>query len=208
MNEVSMKNNYSTLIKSFLFALLLAPFSMNLAHAYSTQDVVVSGNGDKVRTGSGDCLRSKWDVGNDRCIDEQESQPQIKVVRKVIGMDERTVYFNFDSSVITEDEKYKLNALAHTLKEHNIKAVKILGFTDRIGSDAYNYALSKKRADAVKNYLDSKVAIDSSILIERGLGKQQQIKPCDGVKGKELINCLKPNRRVVVEVDYLDKVSN
>lgn len=204
MNEVSMKNNFSNLYKGFLFTLLVTPASINLAHA-SSQDVVVSGKGDKVMTSSGDCLRTKWNVGYDKCADEERTVSEVKVVRKVIGMDERTVYFDFDSAALSHHEKHKLNALAQTLKEHNVKAIKILGFTDRIGSDSYNHTLSKKRADTVKHYLDSKVTIDSSILIERGLGKHHQVKPCDGIRGKELIHCLKPNRRVVVEIDYLDK---
>ncbi len=199
-----MKNNFISIVKTILFTLILSPLYATVAYSYSTQDVVVDSNGNKVLSGS-DCLRTSWDVGKDKCIAEEEAKSEVKVVRKVIGMEEGTFYFDFDSAKLSEQEKARLDSLSATLKEHNVKAIKILGFTDRIGSDEYNHKLSKRRADAVKNYLDSKVTLDSRIVIERALGKQHQVKACKGKKGKELIECLRPNRRVVVEIDYLDK---
>ena len=38
-----------------------------------------------------------------------------------------------------------------------IKQVTITGYTDRIGSDAYNLRLSQRRADGVKAYLEAEI---------------------------------------------------
>lgn len=46
----------------------------------------------------------------------------------------------------------------------------VLGFTDRIGSDAYNRGLSEKRAQSVVDYLISK-GIPSDKISARGMGE-------------------------------------
>jgi OOP family OmpA-OmpF porin len=81
-----------------------------------------------------------------------------------------------------------------------------VGYTDRIGTDEYNYKLSENRANAVKEYLDSQVKLDSSIVEIKWLGKNNLIIKClDTMSRTELIQCLAPNRRVEVEVDYYDQ---
>jgi outer membrane protein OmpA-like peptidoglycan-associated protein len=76
------------------------------------------------------------------------------------------VHFAFDSSELTPEEKEKIKANAQTIKDEKI-AVIIEGHTDDKGTEAYNYELGKKRAEAVKkeyvknNVPASKVAIVS-----------------------------------------------
>jgi OOP family OmpA-OmpF porin len=169
-----------------------APIS---AMAMMTKDVVVDSNGKLVHSTFGDCVRTKWDVGTEKC----------KVQHMIMKMDERIIYFDFDKSVLTATEKQKLDVLADALKTHNVTKVKIVGYTDRIGTHGYNQTLSHKRADAVKHYLDSKVKLQQSKVVLRGLGETNQVKACEGVKGhNELVSCLAPNRRVEVETDYFD----
>lgn len=82
-----------------------------------------------------------------------------------------------------------------------IKIILVSGHTDRLGSQQYNQRLSEKRAEAVKTYLVSKgVAADK--IEATGFGKTSPIKfGCDDkLKRKALIECLAPNRRVVIEV--------
>jgi OOP family OmpA-OmpF porin len=78
--------------------------------------------------------------------------------------------------------------------------VLITGYTDRIGDDNYNQKLSERRAKQVKKYIASQ-GIDEARLHSVGKGKQDPIEMCDGVRGKKLIECLQPNRRVVVEIE-------
>lgn len=74
----------------------------------------------------------------------------------------------------------------------------ITGHTDRLGSQQYNQKLSEKRADAVAAYLKKKgVTANMDTL---GVGKTQSIQACDDkLPRKKLIECLTPNRRVVIE---------
>ncbi len=52
--------------------------------------------------------------------------------------------------------------------------VQIAGYTDSVGSDAYNRQLSQKRADAVRTYLIDK-GIEDNRVSARGYGKESPI---------------------------------
>lgn len=186
-----MTNKLWGFVCACIIAIGMMPTNQALAMA---KDVVVDMNGNVVRDGSGGCVRTMWDVDQDKC----------KAMHMIMMMDERIIYFDFDKAMLKDEEKAKLDVLAAALKEHNIKAVKIVGYTDRIGTSEYNDKLSEKRAVEVKHYLDSKVHLDKSVVDLRALGEKDQVKACEGIKGKELISCLAPNRRVEVEVDYYD----
>ena len=75
----------------------------------------------------------------------------------------------------------------------------ITGHTDRIGDDKYNQRLSERRAAAVKKYIASQ-GVEESRLHAVGKGEKEPVEACKGVRGKKLIQCLQPNRRVVVEI--------
>lgn len=64
----------------------------------------------------------------------------------------------------------------------------------------YNRRLSEKRAEAVRAYLVSK-GVDPDKIEVFGYGKTLPVKSCaDQKKRSALIECLAPNRRIVVEV--------
>lgn len=83
--------------------------------------------------------------------------------------------------------------------------VRLVGYTDRIGSERYNQALSERRAQTVKAYLQAK-GIASNIEAS-GKGKANQIIECGTATKptKALMACLQPNRRVTVEVKGIKK---
>jgi OmpA-OmpF porin, OOP family len=117
-----------------------------------------------------------------------------------------TELFEFNKAVLTAEARAKLDkeVIARAKDLGAISLVHIDGHADRLGSTQYNQRLSEKRADAVQAYLVSK-GFDPSKIETLGSGKTNQVKSCpDKVGGKAdrkaLIECLAPNRRVVVEV--------
>jgi OOP family OmpA-OmpF porin len=112
------------------------------------------------------------------------------------------VLFDFDKSVVKDDGKRILDVeVVEKMKAHpEVEIVLITGHTDRIGSDQYNQKLSERRADAVKEYLVSK-GIEASRLHSVGKGESEPVAECSDVRGKALIQCLQPNRRVVLEIE-------
>lgn len=109
--------------------------------------------------------------------------------------------FGFDQSKLQEVGKAELDDAAAKIKGNpDIELVLVTGHTDRIGSDAYNQKLSERRANQVKDYLVSK-GIDAARLKAVGKGESEPVVACTGVKGKKAIECLAPNRRVVISAE-------
>jgi OOP family OmpA-OmpF porin len=83
-------------------------------------------------------------------------------------------HFAFNKAVLTAVAKDTLNSVVPFLKEHGDAMVEIDGYTDSIGSDAYNQKLSERRANAVKAYLVSQ-GIAASRITAKGFGKSQPV---------------------------------
>jgi len=82
------------------------------------------------------------------------------------------VYFAFDSFELDEDAKELLQLQAAWLKQYNKKSITIEGHCDERGTREYNLALGEKRAQAVKNYLNS-LGIGISSLNTISYGKER-----------------------------------
>jgi flagellar motor protein MotB len=79
------------------------------------------------------------------------------------------IFFGFDSVEIKKESVTELNKLSKLLLENPDIIVEVAGFTDSIGSQAYNISLSERRARTVVNFLISK-GIDSDRLKTRAYG--------------------------------------
>jgi OmpA-OmpF porin, OOP family len=113
-----------------------------------------------------------------------------------------TELFEFNNATLTPQARAKLDqeVVARAKDFGSISLVHIDGHADRLGSHPHNQRLSEKRAEAVQAYLVSK-GFDASKMETLGSGKTNAVKSCPDQKDrKALIECLAPNRRVVVEV--------
>lgn len=63
------------------------------------------------------------------------------------------ITFAFDSSNISPNFTGTLNQVASTMKEFDKSTITVKGYTDNVGSAAYNQGLSQRRANAVAGYL-------------------------------------------------------
>lgn len=104
--------------------------------------------------------------------------------------------FDFDKDTLTAKGKEVVDKVAAQLKESKATEVNVAGYTDRLGSEAYNMDLSQRRADRVKARLAEK-GVDAQISAV-GYGEAHQVKACSNEKGNQLISCLRPNRRVEI----------
>ncbi len=109
-----------------------------------------------------------------------------------------TELFAFDSAELRMPQP-KLDETADLMSRNaQVNNVTITGYTDRLGSDKYNMALSQRRADSVKSFLTNK-GINPNRLNAIGKGESNPVVVCNDKKRVDLINCLEPNRRVEVD---------
>jgi outer membrane protein OmpA-like peptidoglycan-associated protein len=76
--------------------------------------------------------------------------------------------FAFDSADLQPSDL--LQKLATLIKRNPKATFTIEGYTDSIGTDAYNLDLSQRRADSVKQYLVNLIGIDPAQIQARGMG--------------------------------------
>lgn len=83
------------------------------------------------------------------------------------------ILFDYDSASLSADAKRQLDPIGHALASGELKGLKfkIEGHTDAVGSDEYNNDLSRRRADAVKQFLVDQYGISMEALQSEGKGK-------------------------------------
>lgn len=108
--------------------------------------------------------------------------------------------FDFDKSNLRPAGVSRLNEIVAEIQRKPYNEIVVVGHTDRLGSDSYNEALSRKRAVSVTEYLTGKgVPVDR--IKAYGAGETAPVKDCAGEKATaELKACLEPNRRVEILV--------
>ena len=90
------------------------------------------------------------------------------------------VRFAFDSADILPAARTQLDALADGIKLlEPTRVVTVEGHTDAAGSDAYNLALSRSRARAVRDYLVQRHGIDGARLKTVGFGEGRLVEDAD-----------------------------
>ena len=103
------------------------------------------------------------------------------------------ITFATDSSTVESQFRPTLDKVADVLDRNNRTYIDVYGHTDSTGSDAYNQALSERRADAVAEYLVMR-GVESARLEAVGYGETQPIASNDTIEGRG------QNRRVEIKI--------
>jgi outer membrane protein OmpA-like peptidoglycan-associated protein len=108
------------------------------------------------------------------------------------------VHFNFNSSILSKDEREKLDAAVGQFNGMKNFLVEVEGFADRSGNANYNRELGRKRADAVVHYL----SVEHNVPLRsiRMLGVGSDFPDADN----KTRAARKENRRVDVKIYSLD----
>lgn len=105
-----------------------------------------------------------------------------------------TVTFGFDKAVLTRSDQAKLDDFAGQLNGARGYILEVTGGTDSVGSAAYNYDLSQRRARTVVQYLASKYNVPAHKFYLIGIGKDQAVAPNNTASGRA------QNRRVEIQL--------
>jgi outer membrane protein OmpA-like peptidoglycan-associated protein len=103
------------------------------------------------------------------------------------------VLFDTGRSELNPGAATKMDQLAQFLTEHPDRRVEIDGYTDSVGSEAYNEELSQRRANSVKAALVTR-GVDPTRINTQGYGKAYPVASNSDSGGRQL------NRRVEVVI--------
>lgn len=152
------------------------------------------------------------------CAAPLTEQPLIKK-EETIAKKEETItldlsadtLFEFNGSALTDlkpNSHAEIVDLASKISTGyaSVSAIKLVGHTDRLGSESYNQKLGLERANTVRQLLIQK-GISENIITASSAGESQPVTDgCQGVQPKSaLTSCLQPDRRVTVEITGITK---
>jgi OOP family OmpA-OmpF porin len=101
------------------------------------------------------------------------------------------VFFDFDKATLSPAGAALVEEAAHTYASAGAARLDLAGYTDGVGTVAYNFKLSKRRADNVRVYL-VKLGVPADAIVETARGKENpRVPTADGVREPQ-------NRRVEI----------
>lgn len=152
----------------------------------------------KTISGSRGALKSR---GNDGSLFDEQTRG-LGAIADDEGLDEEIlaaapkvgalVLFDFDSATIKDDSLALLEEFGKAFQNDLLKdaVFVIAGHTDSKGTDAYNLKLSRRRAEAVKEFLVSHYQIEENRLFIKAYGEEKPFASNDTNEGRA------QNRRV------------
>jgi outer membrane protein OmpA-like peptidoglycan-associated protein len=99
------------------------------------------------------------------------------------------ILFDFDKATLRRDVEFNLVKIATILNQFSEMKIVIEGHTDAVGSDEYNLGLSKRRAQAVRDFLASQGVVEGRLSSE-GYGESRPVADNGTDEGRQ------KNRRV------------
>lgn len=108
---------------------------------------------------------------------------------------ELDVKFDFDKSKVKEESYGDIKALADFMSQYPQTTTVVEGHTDSVGTDAYNQALSERRANAVREVLVNQYGLQGERVNATGYGESRPVADNATDEGRAV------NRRVEAEVE-------
>jgi outer membrane protein OmpA-like peptidoglycan-associated protein len=127
---------------------------------------------------------------------------QLKETEKAVTMKlEGDVLFDFGKAEIKPEAERTLDQVGTVIGQFPEGKVLIEGHTDSKGSPDINLELSKRRAEAVKDWLVKKKGVPESVITTRGFGETKPVAPDKNPDGSDNPQGRQQNRRVEVTVE-------
>ncbi|QGU33602.1 OmpA family protein [Thermochromatium tepidum] len=160
----------------------------NMEHFWSAQP-----KGTAWVSGSGECWQSLHGPGDlEPCVAAPKAAPAPK---------EFTVRLNFEfdkyriENVVNDSELRRLDDYIEQVKKSDVRErISLTGHTDAKGSEAYNYQLGLRRAQAVQDYMISRGISPQDIVSVESRGKSEMLPGVDIYSVQQ--------RRVRIKAEY------
>lgn len=194
--------------KSLISAIVLASFSSFATANEMVENYGVSSDGAVVTTGFGGCLRTSYKDTDEKLVECGYPAPVMevevvatptaatitaKVVEKIAIA--AKMLFAFDSAELSDDAKAVIDErISHFNAGAKLTSImEVDGYTCSMGPEAYNQALSERRAQAVADYIAGNAPnVNTSDIKVVGMGEANPVASNDTKAGRE------QNRRVEI----------
>jgi outer membrane protein OmpA-like peptidoglycan-associated protein len=128
----------------------------------------------------------------------QDALGQIAETRRtamglVMTLDSKSIRFDFDKANIKPEYRDILNRIAGIMMTLKGYTIAVYGYTDDVGTQAYNLQLSQRRAEAVREFF-VQTGIPATIMSTKGFGKADPRVPGDSEQARAA------NRRVEIGI--------
>ena len=173
----------------------------------------VTGTGNVVKSGAGECWRTSYKDTAEKKVECGYPAPAAADAKTVVVTEEivvaptavsvtatvddkivisAAVLFEFDSAALSSDGKAIIDERIATYKGRakNTVDIMVVGHTDSTGPEAYNQALSERRAQAVAEYLESHTDLPDEEIEVIGKGESDPVADNSTREGRAM------NRRV------------
>ena len=145
----------------------------------------------QVATARMDAANSEQEAAElQRQIDALQAKPTDRGLVLTLG----DVLFETGRADLKAGAAGNLSKLVAFLTKYPERVVAVEGYTDSVGSEDYNQALSQRRADSVRSYL-VRAGIESGRISASGMGKNDPVASNDSASGRQ------QNRRVAVIIN-------
>jgi len=143
---------------------------------------------DRQRLAAEEAIRQKEEM-RARLLKQLNAVLETKDTDRGLVVNMPDVLFDFGQYTLKPAARERLARISGIVMGYPELKLEVEGYTDSIGSDAFNQTLSEKRAGGVRDYLVT-AGVSSDSIVARGMGKSDPIAPNTTAAGRKL------NRRV------------
>ena len=116
----------------------------------------------------------------------------------------KNILFEYDSFNLNREALLELERLFSVMTRYPALSIEVIGHTDSRGSPEYNFNLSKRRSESVKEYLVEK-GIESSRILEIAAGETENLALNVNPDGSDNPEGRRINRNVSIRIPQSDK---
>lgn len=131
-------------------------------------------------------------------VDEEPPLPPVQIVDGIGNVVINNVLFGFDSVKLQPEAKMEIDKLVREIKRFLTDTVVVVGHTDDSGDARYNLELSRRRAEAVRDYMISQGIAAERLGVE-GRGETQPLND----NSSDALRAL--NRRVEFQITVVNE---
>ncbi|MDA3616779.1 OmpA family protein, partial [Polluticaenibacter yanchengensis] len=173
-------------------------FKVNDYAAFNTTATVTGYEDGKVAIAIPGDAEQETLAASNLCVTKIRKEVEEKPVENVaVVLDD--VKYDYDAYKLSSASIKSLDVLLKLMKDNPNMKVEIIGHTDGKGTEAYNQALSERRAQSCVNYLTSK-GISKDRLVAIGKGTSEPVADNETADGKDNPEGRAKNRRTEFKI--------